>query len=162
MDADAAFRCGAHVATEAKAFNVTASLQNFAMKRASLVIGNRFGIFAVRHDTWALGWLDRVATALETRPLLCARWRWPENAAARTVGTGRDARRTVVAPPFAGKNFRHLAGGSHPRGDRYNATTARGAQVSQRPPQSGGKWARPRLNYYLTRFEEDTACLRKH
>lgn len=98
---------------------------------------------------------------LETRPLLCARWRWPENAAARTAGTGRDARRTVVPPKFAGKNSRHLAGGSHPRSDRYNATTARGGQVSQKPPQSGGKWARPRLNYYPTRFEEDTACLRK-
>jgi hypothetical protein len=66
-----------------------------------------------------------------------------------------------VAPKFAGKNFRHLAGGSHPWSDRYNATTARGGQVSQKPPQSRDKCARPRLNYYLTRFEEDTACLRK-
>ena len=59
VDADAAFRCRA---------NVTASLQGFSGRRASLVVGNRFGIFAARHDKYALGWLDRMARALETRP----------------------------------------------------------------------------------------------
>lgn len=124
LDADAAFRCRG---------NVTASLHLFSRRRASLVVGNRFGIFAVRHDKWALGWLDRMATALETRPLLCVSHRWPENAATRTATTRRDACRTVVAPRFAGANFRHLAGTTAKR--QWNTTT------------SGG-------------FEEETACLR--
>ena len=38
----------------------------------SLVAGSKYGVFLVRNDAWARDYLDRFATALEARPLLCA------------------------------------------------------------------------------------------
>ena len=136
---------------------MTAALESFSRRRASLVVGNRFGIFAARHDKYALGWLDRMARALETRPLLCLLHRWPENAASRTACRDdmcRDDCRTVVAPAFAAKNFRHLAGTKAKA--RWNATTTADAPTAT----DNAKWDPRRVGYYRGRFQEETACLR--
>ena len=44
----------------------------------------------MRNDEWARDYLDRFATALESRPLLCSTSTFPENAAAASVTTEAD------------------------------------------------------------------------
>ena len=53
-------------------------------------MGSKFGVFLVRNDEWARDYLDRFATALESRPLLCSTSTFPENAAAASVTTEAD------------------------------------------------------------------------
>ena len=65
----------------------------------------------------------------------------------------RDDCRTVVAPAFAGKNFRHLAGTKAKA--RWNATTTDAPTATD-----NAKWDPRRVGYYRARFEEETACLR--
>ena len=71
----------------------------------------------------------------------------------------RDDCRTVVAPAFAAKNFRHLAGTKAKA--RWNATTA---DAPTEPTATHGaaaaKWDPRRVGYYRGRFQEETACLR--
>ena len=43
-------------------------------------MGSKFGVFLVRNDEWARDYLDRFATALESRPLLCSTSTFPEKA----------------------------------------------------------------------------------
>ena len=70
----------------------------------------------------------------------------------------RDDCRTVVAPAFAAKNFRHLAGTKAKA--RWNATTT---DAPTEPTATHGaaaaKWDPRRVGYYRSRFEEETACL---
>ena len=65
-----------------------------------------------------------------------------------------DDCRTVVAPAFAAKNFRHLAGTKAKA--RWNATTTADAPTAT----DNAKWDPRRVGYYRARFEEETACLR--
>ena len=71
----------------------------------------------------------------------------------------RDDCRTVVAPAFAAKNFRHLAGTKAKA--RWNATAA---DAPKEPTATHGaaaaKWDPRRVGYYRARFQEETACLR--
>ena len=66
---------------------------------------------------------------------------------------------TVVAPAFAAKNFRHLAGTKAKA--RWNATTT---DAPTEPTATHGaaaaKWDPRRVGYYRSRFQEETACLR--
>ena len=81
--------------------------------------------------------------------------RWPENAASRTACRDdrcRDDCRTVVAPAFAAKNFRHLAGTKAKA--RWNATTTDAPKATE-----NAKWDPRRVGYYRSRFQEETACL---
>ena len=70
----------------------------------------------------------------------------------------RDDCRTVVAPAFAAKNFRHLAGTEAKA--RWNATAA---DAPTEPTATHGaaaaKWDPRRVGYYRGRFQEETACL---
>ena len=82
---------------------------------------------------------------------------WPKvlvNSARATSGR----RPTVVAPAFAAKNFRHLAGTKAKA--RWNATTA---DAPTEPTATHGaaaaKWDPRRVGYYRSRFQEETACL---
>ena len=72
----------------------------------------------------------------------------------------RDDCRTVVAPAFAAKNFRHLAGTKAKA--RWNITTT--ADALTEPTTTHGaaaaKWDPRRVGYYRGRFQEETACLR--
>ena len=72
----------------------------------------------------------------------------------------RDDCRTVVAPAFAAKNFRHLAGTKAKA--RWNATTA---DAPTEPTATHGaaaaKWDPRRVGYYRARFQEETACLQR-
>ena len=69
------------------------------------------------------------------------------------------AKSTVVAPAFAAKNFRHLAGTKAKA--RWNATAA---DAPKEPTATHGaaaaKWDPRRVGYYRARFQEETACLR--
>ena len=71
----------------------------------------------------------------------------------------RDDCRTVVAPAFAAKNFRHLAGTKAKA--RWNATAA---DAPTEPTATHGaaaaKWDPRRVGYYRGRFQDETACLR--
>ncbi len=66
----------------------------------------------------------------------------------------RDDCRTVVAPAFAAKNFRHLAGTKAKA--RWNATTTADAPTAT----DNAKWDPRRVGYYRARFQDETACLR--
>ena len=71
----------------------------------------------------------------------------------------RDDCRTVVAPAFAAKNFRHLAGTKAKA--RWNSTAG---DAPTEPTATHGaaaaKWDPRRVGYYRGRFQEETACLR--
>ena len=69
----------------------------------------------------------------------------------------RDDCRTVVAPAFAAKNFRHLAGTKAKA--RWNATTTANATTATHGA-AAAKWDPRRVGYYRGRFQEETACLR--
>ena len=75
----------------------------------------------------------------------------------------RDDCRTVVAPAFAAKNFRHLAGTKAKA--RWNATISPDDEMHQQRPPGGAvaqaKWDPRRVGYYRARFQEETACLRR-
>jgi len=107
VDADAAFRCASKLAS---------SLGRIARRRYGLVVGNRFGFFAIRREPWAFDWLERMASAQESRPLLCAVHQWPENAVSRVVNADGDKCHVVVEPDFARDNIRHAAGSGEKRG----------------------------------------------
>ena len=68
----------------------------------------------------------------------------------------RDDCRTVVAPAFAGKNFRHLAGTKTKA--RWNATTTANATTATHGA-AAAKWDPRRVGFYRGRFQEETACL---
>ena len=74
----------------------------------------------------------------------------------------RDDCRTVVAPAFAAKNFRHLAGTKAKA--RWNATMSPDDISHQQRPPGGAvaqaKWDPRRVGYYRARFQAETACLR--
>ena len=59
-----------------------------------------------------------------------------------------------MAPAFAAKNFRHLAGTKAKA--RWNATTTADAPTAT----DNAKWDPRRVGYYRARFQEETACLR--
>ena len=65
----------------------------------------------------------------------------------------------LLAPAFAAKNFRHLAGTKAKA--RWNATTT---DAPTEPTATHGaaaaKWDPRRVGYYRSRFQEETACLR--
>ena len=71
---------------------------------------------------------------------------------ARRATRCRDDCRTVVAPAFAAKNFRHLAGTKAKA--RWNATTTDAPTATD-----NAKWDPRRVGYYRGRFQEETACL---
>ncbi len=64
----------------------------------------------------------------------------------------------ILAPAFAAKNFRHLAGTKAKA--RWNATTT---DAPTEPTATHGaaaaKWDPRRVGYYRSRFQEETACL---
>ena len=64
------------------------------------------------------------------------------------------AKSTVVAPAFAAKNFRHLAGTKAKA--RWNATTTDAPTATD-----NAKWDPRRVGYYRARFQEETACLQR-
>ena len=70
----------------------------------------------------------------------------------------RDDCRTVVAPAFAAKNFRHLAGTKAKA--RWNATTTANATTATHGA-AAAKWDPRRVGYYRSRFQEETACLQR-
>ena len=91
LDADAAIRCGAWSAFASAACRRSSPQAGYRLAEPlSLIAGSKFGVFLVRNDGWARDYLDRFATALEARPLLCATSTFPENAAAASVTTEAD------------------------------------------------------------------------
>ena len=74
LDGDAALSCGAWSAFARAACRKKSSPQTGyrLAEPLSLVAGSKYGVFLVRNDAWARDYLDRFATALEARPLLCA------------------------------------------------------------------------------------------
>ena len=75
-----------------------------------------------------------------------------KDADGETVDIESDDCRTVVAPAFAAKNFRHLAGTKAKA--RWNATTTDAPTATD-----NAKWDPRRVGYYRSRFQEETACL---
>ena len=70
----------------------------------------------------------------------------------------RDDCRTVVAPAFAAKNFRHLAGTKAKA--RWNAsTTDAPTEPTATHGAAAAKWDPRRVGFYRGRFQEETACL---
>ena len=91
LDGDAALSCGAWSAFSRAACRKSSPQSGYRLAEPlSLVAGSKYGVFLVRNDAWARDYLDRFATALEARPLLCATSTFPENAAAASVTTEAD------------------------------------------------------------------------
>ena len=136
---------------------VTGSSLTSARAAAAWVEAILVGELGRRREVTVRETVLRLLTCPELgRPLLCLLHRWPENAASRTACRDdmcRDDCRTVVAPAFAAKNFRHLAGTKAKA--RWNATTADAPTATDNK-----KWDPRRVGYYRSRFQEETACLR--
>jgi hypothetical protein len=73
LDGDAALSCGAWSAFARAVCRISSPSAGYRLAEPlSLIAGSKYGVFLVRNDVWARDYLDRFATALDSRPLLCA------------------------------------------------------------------------------------------